>query len=661
MLTSQLPGGFALLCGLAFAAWLAAIVCGLLRRNDPGPLPPALTALGAVLMIVAAAAGGNAAVGLPLPWALGDARFDLLADPLSRWFLALIGLIAIPVASFTPGYLDHLRARVRLGFVWSALALLLASMAGVVLAANAITFLVAWELMALSSYALVASDNERQSIRTAAFVYLGATRVGTAALMAGFLWAHQLTGSWSFADWHLQGAAALGPALLILVGLAVKAGCWPFHLWLPIAHPAAPAPVSAVMSGVMIKTAIYAMARLFIVGGHFSAPALGPLILILGAISALWGVLFALLQHDLKRLLAYHSVENIGIILMGLGISLLGVQLRVPLLAQLGLAAALFHTLNHAIFKSLLFLSTGAVDAQTHLRDIERLGGLIRRMPYTAAAFVVGSAAICALPPLNGFASEWLLYQGFFGLASAGPSVALRLGGLLLMGWLGLVGALAIACFVKAVGIVFLGVPRSEEAEQAHEVSPGMIAAQVLLAVLCLALGLSVPALLRPLGVIGESLGPAAPLQAAWTIPAGILAATLLLTLSALALWMHSLARRHPARTFITWECGFGTLGPRTQYTATSFAQPISRLFGAVYHYVVKVSIGGRERRHFPDSIATETGYEAYLETRVYAPLLRALRHASGVFLMRLQAGSIHQYLIYMALVLVLLLWVGCR
>jgi hydrogenase-4 component B len=215
--------------------------------------------------------------------------------------------------------------------------------------------------------------------------------------MAGFLWAHQLTGSWSFADWHLHGAQALGPALLIFLGLAVKAGCWPFHLWLPIAHPAAPAPVSAIMSGVMIKTAIYAMARFFIVGALFDAPALGPIILILGAISALWGVLFALLQHDLKRLLAYHSVENIGIILMGLGVSLIGVRWHVPLLAQLGLAAALFHTLNHAIFKSLLFLSAGAVDAQTHLRDIERLGGLIRRMPWTAAAFVVGSAAICAL------------------------------------------------------------------------------------------------------------------------------------------------------------------------------------------------------------------------------------------------------------------------
>ncbi|MEI6503499.1 MAG: proton-conducting transporter membrane subunit, partial [Armatimonadota bacterium] len=441
VLTPQIPSSFALLCSLAFVAWFAVVVLGLLQRKEAGPLLPVLTALGAFLLLLAAWLGGNANGSLALPWALGDARFDLVADPLSRWFLALIGLIALPVAAFSPGYFEHLRGRVSVGFVWSALALLLAAMAGVVLSGNALVFLVTWELMALSSYVLVAADHEQRAIRQAAFTYLGATRIGTAALMAGFLWVHQLTGSWTFADWHVPAAAALGPALLILIGLAVKAGCWPFHLWLPIAHPAAPAPVSALMSGVMIKTAIYAMARLFVVGAHLPAPALGPLILILGAISALWGVLFALLQHDLKRLLAYHSVENIGIILMGLGVSLLGVQWQVPLLAQLGLVAALFHTLNHAIFKSLLFLSTGAVDAQTHLRDLERLGGLLHRMPWTAAAFVVGSAAICALPPLNGFASEWLLYQGFFGLAMAGPSVALRLGGLLLMGWLGLVGA----------------------------------------------------------------------------------------------------------------------------------------------------------------------------------------------------------------------------
>ncbi|MHB9022689.1 MAG: proton-conducting transporter transmembrane domain-containing protein [Armatimonadota bacterium] len=554
-----------------------------------------------------------------------------------------------------------MRHRVSLGLIWSALALLLASMAGVVLAANVLTFLVAWEVMALSSFALVAADHEQRSVRRAAIVYLGATRIGTALLMCGFLWVHHLTGSWVFADWHLSGMTALGPALLLFIGLATKAGSWPFHLWLPIAHPAAPAPVSALMSGVMIKTAIYMMARLFLVGDHLSTPALGPLLLALGAISALWGVLFALLQHDLKRLLAYHSVENIGIILMGFGVSLLGAQWGIPLLVPLGLAAALFHTLNHAVFKCLLFLGAGAIDAQTHLRNIELIGGLIHRMPWTAGAFIVGSAAICALPPLNGFASEWLLYRGFFDLALQAPTVGMRMGGLLLMGWLALVGALAIACFVKAVGVVFLGQPRSARAEHAQEAGKGMVVAQVLLAALCVGLGLAVPALLGPLGHISALPQSVILLTQAWTIPVGLLAVILLVTVGALAVWRSLLGRKRPVRRFITWECGFGDLSPRAQYTATSFAQPISRLFGAIYRYTNEVSIHGRHRRHFPEQVAAETVYEPYLETRLYAPLLSGFRRVAGIFLMRLQAGSIHQYLIYMALVLGLLLWVGCR
>ena len=448
---------------------------------------------------------------------------------------------------------------------------------------------------------------------------------------------------------------------LIFIGLATKAGCWPFHLWLPIAHPAAPAPVSAVMSGVMLKTAIYAMVRLFVLGDHLTHPALGPFILILGAISALWGVLFALLQHDLKRLLAYHSVENIGIILMGIGVALVARQYHLALLAQVGLAAALFHTLNHAVFKSLLFFGTGAIDAQTHQRDVEHLGGLIHRMPWTAAAFITGSAAICALPPFNGFASEWLLYSGFFGLATTGATVGLRLGALLLMGWLALVGALALACFVKAIGVVFLGLPRSKAAESAREAGRGMVAAQVLLAVLCAAFGIAVPALLRPLSAITAPLNAGAALAPVWTLPIPLLAALLVALVGGASLLMHTLATRQPTRRYITWECGFGTLGPRTQYSATSFAQPISRLFGSLYRYAVAIRVHGTRRRHFPDAIDAGATHEPYLETRVYRPLLRNLQRVAGMLLMRLQAGSIHQYLFYIALVLLLLLWVGCR
>jgi hydrogenase-4 component B len=652
-------GGFAGFYGAALLLWLLAASIGVARRHGADPVLPALVGAGSALAL-AAALGGNAALSLPLPWYLGVAGVEALADPLSRWFLGIIGGVGLTVAVFSPGYLQHLRRRVATGFVWAGLAVLLASMSVVVLAGNALVFLVAWEVMALSSFALVAADHQQHSVRHAALVYLGATRVGTAFLMGGFLWAHQLAGSWSFAVWALSGSAALGPSLLIFTGLAAKAGCWPFHLWLPIAHPAAPAPVSALMSGVMIKTAIYAMVRLF-TGGHLDTPVLGPLILVLGAISAFWGVLFALLQHDLKRLLAYHSVENIGIILMGLGLAITGQRLRLPLLAQLGLAAALFHTLNHAVFKSLLFLGAGTVDARAHTRDLEHLGGLIHRMPWTGACFVAGSAAICALPPLNGFASEWLLYQAFFHLARDGAAVGVRVGGLLLMGWLALIGALALACFVKAVGVVFLGRPRSREAGRAREGSHGMVAAQVALALACAALGLAAPAVLALLGPLTAGTGAPLSLSQVWTLPLPVLTAMLLAIVAGLAAWMTALNRSRPARKFITWECGFGDLGPRTQYTATSFAQPVARLFGAIYRYRLEVAVEGKDRRHFPEGVTVTTLHEPYLETRLYAPLVRLIHRSAGGLLMRLQAGSIHQYLLYIGLALALLLWLGYR
>jgi hydrogenase-4 component B len=653
-------GGSTVWCAAAFFAWIAAMIIGLAFPRAKGPTLPVLAALGC-LLVLAAALCGDCTVRLPLTVFLGDAPVLLVFDALSRWFLGIIGFIGFVTAVFSPGYLHHLRERVPLGFVWSGFVLLLMSMCGVVLAGNAIAFIVAWEVMALSSFALVASDHTQPGTQRAALIYLGATRVGTSFLMAGFLWAHHLTGTWTFTDWHLNGAAALGPALLILVGLATKAGCWPFHLWLPIAHPAAPAPVSALMSGVMIKTAIYAMVRLFVVGEHLNVPALGPILLVLGAISALWGVLFALLQHDLKRLLAYHSIENIGIILMGLGLSIAGRAQHNALLSQLGLAAALFHTLNHAVFKSLLFLGAGVVDARAHTRDIEALGGLVHRMPYTAAAFVVGSAAICALPPLNGFASEWLLYQGFFGMALLGPAAGVRLGALCLMGWLGLIGGLAMACFVKAIGVAFLGAPRSKQAANAAEGSSGMVAAQAILAAACIALGLAVPLALGPLARIVTAPGEQPLLASAWTLPSAVLALALLGGLAAVVLGMAYLAQRQPARKYTTWDCGFGPLGPRTQYTATSFAQPISRLFGAVYRYSIEIRVKGRGRRLFPEGVDVSATHEPYLETRVYAPFLQAVQRGAGTFLMRFQAGSIHQYLLYVAIALAILIWMAVR
>lgn len=651
--------GFSIYCGAAFFLWALATLVGFILKKSRSALFPVLIGAGSLTLVAGAAIGGNCSFSLPLPWWLGAAGFQFLADPLSRIFLAIIGIVGIAAALFSPGYLHHLRGKVSIGFFWAVFSALLISMSAVVISANAIVFLFAWEIMAISSFALVASDNESHSVRRAAITYLVATRAGTAFLMAGFLWAYKLTNSWTFSDWHISGTAAIGPALLIFIGLATKAGCWPFHLWLPIAHPAAPSPVSAVMSGVMLKTAIYAMIRLLVMN-IIDFPPLGAIFLIIGGISAFWGVLFALLQHDLKRLLAYHSVENIGIILMGLGIAVIGRQIHNPIAAQLGLAGALFHSFNHAVFKSLLFFGTGVVDARAHTRDIERLGGLIKFMPITTACFITGSAAICALPPLNGFASEWLIYSGLFTIAKSAQSVAVRFGGILMMGWLAMVGAMALACFVKAVSVVFLGAPRSSDAARAKEGTRGMAAGQIFLALICVFAGLLAPQVLKKINgiLIDFSLSSS---QNLWTIPIPLLAFIFIITITIIYFWMNIISRKNPVRKFITWECGFGALGPRSQYTATSFVQPIARMFGAIYHYAVHVELKGADRRHFPEKISAESDYEPYLQTKFYSPLLKLARKISGLFLGRLQTGSIHQYLLNMVLVLILLLWVVFR
>lgn len=644
----------------AFLIWSLVIICGLVFKRSSSFIFPLFTGLASIILVIGSIFGGNAEFSIGFPWFLGIAGFDFLIDPLSRFFLVIIGLVGTAASMFSPGYLHHLRDRISIGFFWAAFSVLLISMSSVVISSNAIVFLFAWEIMALSSFLLVTSDHESKSVRQSALIYLVATRVGTAFLMGGFLWVYLLTGNWTFSAWHLSGDAAIGPALLIFIGLASKAGCWPFHLWLPIAHPAAPAPVSAVMSGVMLKTAIYAIVRLLVMN-LIDYPTLGTIMLILGAISAFWGVLFALLQHDLKRLLAYHSVENIGIILMGLGISVIGTSLNNPLISQLGIAGALFHCLNHALFKSLLFLGSGVVDEQTKTRDVEHLGGLIRCMPFTAISFIIGSAAICALPPLNGFASEWLIYSGLFTIAKEAPTVAIRFGGILMIGWLAMVGAMALACFVKAVSVVFLGNPRSKQAQDAKEGTKGMVGGQFFLAFFCILAGLGVPGILGKMNNILINFSGGQPLANLWSFPMPLFAGVLVFATLAVSLWMYIISIKSPSIRYITWECGFGKLGPRTQYTATSFVQPIARMFGAIYHYAIHIELKGRDRRHFPDNILAESDYEPYLQTRLYTPILNSVKKFSGFLLGHLQTGSIHQYLLNMVIVLILLLWVVCR
>jgi hydrogenase-4 component B len=646
-----------LLLALAALFWLLVPISAVLARRDTNHgLWSIWFAAGAVSALGAAFTLHGARLDLTLPLGFGQTFACLRLDPLAGWYLGVIGLVAVLIAPYLRGYMASVSRSADMRVCWIALSWLLLSMAGTVLAANAQTFLVAWEVMSLTSYLLVATDHEQPSAKQSALIYLGATRVGTALLAIGFVWAHAVTGSWNFADWHLQGAAALGPGLLILAGLGVKAGMWPFHLWLPVAHPAAPSPVSALMSGVMVKVATAVIVRLFVVDNAFVDGAFGYTILCLGAVGSLWGVLFALMQHDLKRLLAFHTVENVGLIFLGIGLSLVARGYGLLWISEIALAAALFHVLNHALFKSLLFLGAGAVDSRAGTRELGLLGGLGKRMPVTYACFTIGAAAICGLPPLNGFASEWLLYQGLLHCGASDIPPVMRFACFLLIGLIALVGVLAMACFVKAVGVIFQGRPRSTAAEKVTEVGAGMRASQALMALCCVALGIAPSLVLKMIQPIVGANG--APLESAWTIPTGSLIAVLAATFLAVYLWMNRAAESMPARSYVTWECGFGPLSPRMQVSATSFVQPIARMFRAVFRYAEVLRIEGMDKRLFPDEITAVTSSESVLETRIYRPVARLIWRL-GDRVLRLQEGSIHRYLMLMAATLAVLLIIG--
>lgn len=614
------------------------------------------SAAASMLIVVTACLAWNNSVHFALvePFSIAGQKVAFCLDTLSAFFLLPLGLIGFCSSVFSNEYLQkHLSSG--LCRYWITFVVFLSSMAAVVLSSNAIVFLVMWELMSLSSALLVATDTQSHKSQRATIIYLAATRIATALLACGFLLMHSQTHSWQFADWSMANNEALVPAILILLGFGIKAGVWPFHIWLPYAHPVAPAPASALMSAVMIKVAIYGMLRIIFFGGlHSTHVAL--VIFAIGLISSFWGILFALVQRDLKRLLAYSSVENIGLIVTAIGLALYARAIDQPVVASLGLVAALLHVINHALLKGLLFLSAGAVQTGAHTTDLDRLGGLIHKLRWTGASFLVGTMAACAVPSTNAFASKWYLYQSLLHATWQSQNVTERavcLGGI---GVLTIVGGLAIASFSKAFGITFLGRSRSSQAEHAVEHGPCIVFPQLLLACLIAVTGVGVPYIVILL----------APLLAAANLPfslalydvrlplLGVFAALVLLVI-AIYLLVY-VGRNH--RRYITWECGFGRVSSRAESTEASFSQPIARIFGPILKYNVATSITGADRRHFPESIDVEPTTTSLLETRVYEPLVGMLR-ALADLLAKLQTGSIHLYLLYVCITLVLLLLIG--
>ena len=591
---------------------------------------------------------------------------ELAMDPLAGLFLALVGFSSAAASLYAVGYAGSRRegGGAYLAFV--------GALAVVPLAANAMTFLLAWEVMALASWLLVLDRRDTPEARHAGWVYAVMTHAGLACLLAGMLLLAAHTGSLRFADWR-AAAPGLAPAvrdavwILLALGFAGKAGVIPLHVWLPLAHPAAPSHVSALMSGVMIKLGIYGLLR---AGLEWAAPGpawWGGALLLLGTVSAVIGILYALVEADLKRLLAFSSIENVGVILIGVGGAFLFARAGVDTLATLAFAAALYHTVNHAAFKVLLFLGAGAVVHATGTRNMEAYGGLIKKMPWTAACFLVGAMSISALPPLNGFVSEWLTFQALIQsvrLAQPGVNLMFAVG----IAGLALTAGLAAACFVKAFGITFLALPRTEAASTAPEATASMRIAMTALAVACVGLGLGAGVIVPVLSeVASQTLGsPAAPLRGDWLtfevaghfagLSPVMIAGALAVGLAAPVAFLGAAGSPRRSRLGDTWGCGRILQTARMEYTAAAFADPFKRVFRFFYRPARRLERDVHpQARFFVQRIEYTNPARPLFEEWLYGPLLRAMRLGIG-WGEHLQSGNASAYLAYIFAVILVLL-----
>jgi hydrogenase-4 component B len=595
-----------------------------------------------------------------IPWNLPLASLSIALDPLSAFFLLPVFGLSALAAMYGFGYWKHHGGRGRAGTPWLWSNLLTAAMGTVLVARNGVLFLMAWEIMTLVSYFLVTSEHDKKQAREAGRIYLVAAHVGTAFLLVLFLQLAGSAGPLDFDRFLHGGSGGVAGTLffLMMIGFGVKAGFVPLHVWLPEAHPAAPSHVSALMSGAMLKMGIYGILRFL--------PYLGPppgawgwTLLAVGLTSGLVGVLYSLAQRDLKRLLAYSSIENIGILTSSLGIGLLGITYSSTPIVVLGFGAALLHVLNHATFKGLLFLGAGALVQSAHSGDMEYLGGLLKRLPWTGIAFLIGAVAIAGLPPMNGFVSEFLIYLAAFRAVMTVPP-ALALAGACAIGGLGLVGGLAAASFARAFGIAFLGEPRTHAARRAREVAPSLRLPMLALAAACFALTFGsvwVFGSLRPVLAVATGISSAtlAPEIAGASLSLARLtevAAGFLVLVFVVAGIRKLFLRRRVVSTSVTWDCGYAVPSLRGGYTASSFAQPALELFAPM--------LGTRVTNldplgPFPSEASLATTTPDSFRERVFGPLGRELARQLARF-RHIQEGRVQIYILYIALTLVALL-----
>ncbi|MBI4096232.1 MAG: hydrogenase 4 subunit B [Candidatus Levybacteria bacterium] len=604
-------------------------------------------------------------------------KISLNIDSLSALFILIISTVALCSSIYGLSYMKHYYQKYNVGLFGFFYNLFILSMILVATANNGLYFLFVWELMSLASFFLVIFEHDRNETIRSGIIYFIMAHIGTAFILLAFLMLYISTGSFEFLA--IKKASGSMPLLiknvvfiLMLLGFGTKAGIIPLHIWLPKAHSAAPSQVSSLMSGVMIKMGIFMMIRFFV--DIFTQAPLwwGLTMLIIGAISSVLGVLYALSEHDIKRLLAYHSIENVGIILLGVGAGITFASLGLYSFGALAILAGLFHTINHAIFKSLLFFAAGSVINQTHTRNIEEYGGLIKLMPYTAVFFLIGSIAISGLPPFNGFVSEWLTFQALF--AGIGSTVVIIKSVFIFAAvCLALTGGLAAACFVKAFGTAFLARPRSKEAEKAKESEFSLLSAMAILASLCLALGVLSSFFIPILTRVSQSLGNFSSKSTA--ISTNLISISvnnnfgllnmqavlggLLLALILVFIVIYTFTGKQKIKFSETWACGFYSINPKAEITSTGFSRSLILIFRGIFQPTKQSTMDyvDADIRYFTKSktitLTTANLYEKY----IYYPAQRILFSLSRQ-VKKIQSGNINQYLLYIFITLIaLLVW----
>ncbi|NTW72629.1 MAG: formate hydrogenlyase [Eubacteriaceae bacterium] len=590
-------------------------------------------------------------------------NFTMTVDNVSSFFILMLSILVFPVSLYSIGYLSHYYGKRNVGLFNTLYSVFILSMILVFTASNTIFFFIAWEIMSVVSYFLVVFESEVEENRRAGTLYIIMTHLGAALMLIGFMIMYSFTNSFA-----LNSDSALIPEfyrniifLLLVIGFGTKAGVVPLHIWLPYAHPAAPSNVSALMSGIMIKTAVYGILRFIMIYLGVQNTWWGILILVIGISSALIGVVYAFVENNIKKLLAFSSIENIGIIFIGLGICFIAISTKNETVAALALLASLFHAFNHTIFKGSLFLGAGSIHFSTHTKDMDQLGGLIKKIPIAALFILGGSLSISALVPFNGFIGEWLILQSIFAGIQPG-NAGINILFILTVTALALAGALAAGTFIKFFGITFLGLPRSSHASEAQPIPMVMNAASGMLVLLCLVIGIfpapfiqlishaafEITGVSVAVNFKGSFLLTAFPLSVSGNVISPFSSLIIfLLSILAVLLIIRFIGGKYAEKKYGTWDCGFEGLNSRMQYTATGFSKPVKIVFRMLFRPSRDLKITGDDTYH-PESMEYIMTTESIFEKYIYDPVLKFTERSSGVIRRKLQTGSIHLYLIYM-------------